>query len=308
MSAADLTVPAPLSRAVEAVLTGGDVHTVAGTAGVSAAELAEAVAVYRAAGTAALQDNHDRTWLQVYVTPADFHGAEQAFADHVGPMLDSTGADWWFLRKHPEWRMRARGTTAEILPMFDVLTAAGIVAGWRRSVYEAETAAFGGPAAMDVVHDLFCADTAGLLDHLRQSPGGPQRREVSLVLLRTLHHAAGLDPFESGAVYDTVARMRPEPADGHRVAVLAAKLAPMLHAPAGMFPAGHELDHTHRWLNAFADAGQALRDLAASGRLDRGLRRVIAHIVIFHWNRIGLPAQVQGVLAHAARAATLPKD
>jgi thiopeptide-type bacteriocin biosynthesis protein len=308
MSVADLRVPAPLSAAVEAVLAGGDIHAVAVAADTSPEHLTEAIETYQAAGNAALQRHSDHRWLQVYVTPTDFHAAERIFTDRAGPLLDGTCADWWFLRKYPEWRIRAKGTPAQIIPILDRLNDTDVITGWRRSVYEPETAAFGGPAAMDVVHDLFCADTAGLLDYLRHDPGGTLRREVSLILLRTLHDAAGLDPFESGAVYDTVARMRPEPPDAGSVAALAGKLTPMLHSPAGTFPAGHELEHTTAWSMAFADAGRALRELAGAGRLDRGLRRIIAHIVIFHWNRIGLPAEVQGALAHAAHAATLPRD
>ncbi|RSM52345.1 hypothetical protein DMB66_40305 [Actinoplanes sp. ATCC 53533] len=308
MPAPDLIIPAPLSTATEAILAGADLHTTAAGAGVDPERLAEAVDVYRAAGVAALCRRSEDAWVQVYVTPADFHTVEQTVATQLGPLLDQTGAGWWFLRKYPDWRIRTRARAGVVIPILDRLTETGTITGWRRSVYEPEEAAFGGPAAMAAVHDLFCADTAGLLGHLRQSPGGPLRREVSLVLLRALQHAAGLDAFESGAVYDAVAQLRPEPADQAKVTALAAGLAPMLHAPVGTFPDGHALAHTRLWVQAFGLAGSALRALADTGQLGRGLRNIIAHIVIFHWNRIGLPADVQGVLAHAARAATLPKD
>jgi thiopeptide-type bacteriocin biosynthesis protein len=61
------------------------------------------------------------------------------------------------------------------------------------------------------------------------------------------------------------------------------------------------------WLTGFIQAGQRLGDAATTGRLDRGLRATLAHIVIFHWNRLGLSAQAQGILAHAAKAAILPR-
>jgi hypothetical protein len=34
---------------------------------------------------------------------------------------------------------------------------------------------------------------------------------------------------------------------------------------------------------------------------ERGTRDILAHHVIFHWNRIGLPYKTQSILAHAAK-------
>ena len=70
-------------------------------------------------------------------------------------------------------------------------------------------------------------------------------------------------------------------------------------------PAG-PVAYAAAWLAAFIQAGQELGEAAATGRLDRGLRAILAQIVIFHWNRLGLSAQTQGILAHAAKAAILP--
>jgi thiopeptide-type bacteriocin biosynthesis protein len=54
------------------------------------------------------------------------------------------------------------------------------------------------------------------------------------------------------------------------------------------------------WFTAMTDAGRALADSARSGLLRRGLRDVLAHQILFHWNRLGLPAPTQTVLAHSA--------
>ncbi len=51
---------------------------------------------------------------------------------------------------------------------------------------------------------------------------------------------------------------------------------------------------------AFEAAGHALADLTRSGRLERGLRAVLAHHFIFHANRAGLPAADQATLASLA--------
>ena len=55
------------------------------------------------------------------------------------------------------------------------------------------------------------------------------------------------------------------------------------------------------WAAAFNHAGHALAAAASKGALERGMRDILAHHVIFHWNRIGLSQQTQSILAHAAK-------
>jgi thiopeptide-type bacteriocin biosynthesis protein len=59
------------------------------------------------------------------------------------------------------------------------------------------------------------------------------------------------------------------------------------------------------WAAAFDQAGRDLADAAGNGRLDRGLRAVCAHHLIFHFNRLGLGAGTQAALARAAREAVM---
>jgi hypothetical protein len=135
-------------------------------------------------------------------------------------------ANWWFLRKHPDWRLRVRTDHHQAVgALLDDMVAAGTIGCWRPSIHEPETPAFGGESAMTIVHDLFCADSRGVLTYALQQT--------------------------------------PEP---------------------------------------------ATRDAAVTGSLDRGLRSILAQIMIFHSNRLGLSAQAQGVLAHAAKAAVLPRS
>ncbi|MFD6888806.1 transposase [Streptomyces sp. NPDC059957] len=68
---------------------------------------------------------------------------------------------------------------------------------------------------------------------------------------------------------------------------------------------GGSMEAIAPWLAAFEAAGQGIAHAAQSGNLQRGPRRVLTHHVIFHWNRHGLPAHTQAVLAHAARAVIL---
>ncbi len=302
-----------LAARVEAVLAGAALERSAA----DQADLAEAVEIYRAAGLAALQRRHERAWFQARVTP-QWASAEATFAAHVAPRLDQLDggkAAWWFLRKHPDWRLRVRANDhATVETLLDDLVAAGTIDRWRPGIYEPEAAAFGGPAAMNVVHELFCADSRGVLTYARQHTPQLGRRELSLLLIRALQQHAGLDWFEAGDVFDRVAQMRPTPADtdAERVDTLATTMRPHLaiavQPDMPLFAPAGPVAYAAAWLAAFIQAGQELGDAAATGRLDRGLRAILAHIVIFHWNRLGLSAQTQGILAHAAKAALLPRS
>jgi thiopeptide-type bacteriocin biosynthesis protein len=85
-------------------------------------------------------------------------------------------------------------------------------------------------------------------------------------------------------------------------------LAAVVHPDMPLFAADGQAAYTAPWLAAHVQAGQKLGTAANGGHLDRGLRAVLAQIVIFHWNRLGLPAHTQGILAHAAKAAILTRD
>jgi thiopeptide-type bacteriocin biosynthesis protein len=315
MLADRLTLPADqLAERVEAVLAGAALERSA----VDGLDLAEAVETYQAAGRAALHRRLDRSWFQARVTPTEWASAEATFASHIAPRLDQLDAGraaWWFLRKHPDWRLRIRTVDHRAVQgLLDDLAATGTIGRWRPSIYEPETAAFGGDVAMAVVHDLFCADSRGVLAYARQPSPQLGRRELSLMLIMALQQHAGLDWFEAGDVFDRVTQMRPTPADAdaERVAALALTMRPLLAvaitSDTPLFTPGGTVAYAAPWLAAFIKAGQSLSDAAAANRLDRGLRATIAQIVIFHWNRLGLSAPTQGILAHAAKAATLPRS
>lgn len=303
---------------VEAVLAGATLENRAAGLGGDTDDLDDAVQTYRAAGRAALQRRQETAWFQARVALPDWTNAEATFAARIGPRLDQLDdgrAAWWFMRKHPHWRLRVRTTdhtAVEIL--LDDLVAGGAIDTWRPSVYEPEIAAFGGLTAMHVIHELFCADSRGVLTYASQAAPELGRRELSLLLIRALQQQAGLDWFEAGDIFDRVAHLRPTPADADttRVDALATRMRPLLattvRADSALFAPGGPVAYAAPWLAGFIQAGRNLREAAATGCLDRGLRAVLAHIVIFHWNRLGLPAQTQGVLAHAAKAAILPRS
>jgi thiopeptide-type bacteriocin biosynthesis protein len=161
---------------------------------------------------------------------------------------------------------------------------------------------------------LVCADSAGVLDYLRQDAPGLGRRELSILLLSGLMRAAGLDAFERGDLFDRVTRLRPAPtdADTARITTLADNVRVLLSIPnltdSALFTPGGPVAHAAPWLAALATVGLQLGHDAAAGHLDRGLRAVLTHVVIFHWNRLGLSATSQGILARAATTALLPRS
>ncbi|WP_449061488.1 thiopeptide-type bacteriocin biosynthesis protein [Planomonospora algeriensis] len=273
--------PHELAAGVLAVLAGADPVATATDLGINRADLDDAVEVYQAAGLAALEQRAERECYQVRVEFADWNTAETTGARLLGPRLNqlqSAGAvaGWWFLRKHPCWRLRLHGAdTAAVDQVLDKLIASGLLTRWWPTVYEPETAAFGGPAAMDIAHALFCADSRGVLDYARQKTSGLGRRELSVLLINTLLGAAGLDFFERGDVFARVAKIRPAPsaADHARLTDLVGGLRTLLSVPAtgsALFTPGGPVAFAAPWLTAFETAGLRLGEAAAAGAWTAG--------------------------------------
>ncbi|MFI5593620.1 thiopeptide-type bacteriocin biosynthesis protein [Amycolatopsis sp. NPDC051758] len=246
------------------------------------------------------------TWNQLNIAYSgnDAIERERRAVEHLAGILPSAEAgglitSWWFIRKGP-WRVRyllaGQPSSSDGDPIH-----AGLTAGmaWTRDIYEPETRAFGGPASMVLAHALFHHDSSHLLSFFRS--GAPDRRERSLILCTALMRAAGLDINERGDVWAQVAEHRASvpvaPVNADVWNSFTDDISHILRGRAGP----DVLDRT--WLAAFEDAGRALRTLREEGALTRGLRAITALHVIFHWNRIGLPAATQAALARAAKDA-----
>jgi len=318
MPAVDLNpMPTHLVPLVEAVVSGRPLDDIVIRSGVDRADLESAVAVYRLAGAAAVSAAYESRWFHANLAMAGRASAEHDFATMVWPQLDTIPAPgdnpptWWYLRKYPHWRVRiftdAPGRASDML---NRLVTSGAISTWGRSIYEPEEHAFGGAIGTQVVHDLFCADSRGVLSYAT-APQSLGRRETSLLLIVELLHSAGLDWFESADVFARVAAVRPSPSveDHDRVARLASTVRPLLamppHARSELFGPAGQLSQASSWRDGYLTAGLELRAASAAGVLTRGPRAVIAQAIIFAWNRLGLAAQTQGVLAVAARDAIL---
>jgi thiopeptide-type bacteriocin biosynthesis protein len=262
-------------------------------------------------------------WRQVYVEFTDWDASERAFSRSLAPLLRQAQQNgmidgWWFMRKHPCWRVRIQPAEGGEEDAFfrralDALAADGTISGWRAGVYEAEEAAFGGPEGMTAAYDLFTADSRAVMD-LITTPGdgsGLGRRELSVLLCAALLRGAGLEWYEQGDAWHRVTRERPLPADvpAERLPGMAGSLRTLVVAGASpgrevLQPQGPAA-HAASWADDFRRAGEALGALARAGTLQRGPRDILAYHVIFHWNRLGLPARQQAILARAARDAIL---
>lgn len=262
-------------------------------------------------------------WLQTSIHLTDPADAERMCAKHLGPQMQTAVEDgfldnWFFIRKSPWWRLRyrpapriptatARQHVADLLTNPETVKYLGATV---HQIYEPETTAFGGPAAMDIAHQLFSADSKHIADYLAiTDPSGTSgpRRELSLLLTTAFARAAGQEWYEQGDIWAKIATFRgSHPA----LAPYPDKTALAVHRFLTADPdttttrlTGPLANLTSSWTDTFRSAGSALRALADQGRLERGLRAVIAHHVVFHWNRLGLAFTEQQRLARAARDA-----
>ncbi|MGW6412845.1 thiopeptide-type bacteriocin biosynthesis protein [Streptomyces vinaceus] len=301
--------------AVLAVLAGHSVPAIAARAGIPPEELGDAVALYRTAGRAALAEQAARLdWYQIRIEFPDWSRCEDAAALLARRLTDDKRAGligaWWFIRKAPQWRLRVlpgphspdrlRHVLAGTL---DALVEHQRITSWWPTIYEPEVPVFGGPAAMDIAHALFHADSAHVLDHIQNSEPPMGRRELSVLLLCALFRAAGLEWFEQGDVWDKVSHLRPLPMDvtTDQLAELGRSLRTLMNVdPSPLLAPGGTLESIAPWLDAFETTGRALSEAAVAGTLERGLRQVLGHHVIFHWNRFGLTYRTQALIAHAA--------
>lgn len=315
-----------IEKAILDVLAGGSLYAAAARAALPPAELAAAVDLYQAAGYAALEAQTVTRlgWVHVHIEFTDWDRAESVAADHLGPQLRQFEeadllASWWFVRKAPYWRLRclhtATLTQAELAERLaaalNAMRARGLLAGIGRSIYEPEALAFGGPDGISAAHDLFHADSQAILGYLRRHTAPPEhgigRRELSVMLCSALFRGAGQDWYEQGDVWRRVAEMRPLPpgTPTDRIPEMAPALKHLMtlaSASSGpLFGHNRPLAYASPWTAAFTRAGRRLGHAAHQGTLQRGIREVLAHHVIFHWNRLGLTARSQGILSRAAR-------
>jgi protein-L-isoaspartate(D-aspartate) O-methyltransferase len=255
-----------------------------------------------------MTDNPCSPWQQLTYTCDDWRAAEDTAVAVLGPLLTTAQdkgdiASWWLRCKGPEWRVRLESPAGSLTcRLADALARNGDARAVTEGTYEPETTRFGGPDAMDAAHRLFAADSRRLLDHLA---GYSPRllREIPVILAARLLRAARQDWYEQGDCWEQMAAHRrdghgpaPEPGAGTVSAMLA------LLSAGGDAP-GSPLHDRPEWASAFEDTGRRIAALAGRGALARGKHAVLAQHMLFLFNRHGVSASDQHLLAAAASQA-----
>lgn len=256
-------------------------------------------------------------WRQITIEFPDWNHAEHTAAVHLLPILADAKNEqlidgWFFIRKTPGWRLRYLPAThpdtagAYLHQRLNHLQQQGSITRAVDIIYEPETHAFGGPAAMTAAHHLWQTDSKHLLTYLAATLDNPavrRIRELTILLCATMTRAARLDWYEQGDVWARVAAHRPEP-EQPGMAALATMQPAVRHLMTAdssrLALPGTSPPDAATWVSAFTTAGHHLSTLNTDGLLRRGLRDVLAHQIIFAWNRLGLPAGTQAALAATA--------
>ncbi|WP_411146305.1 methyltransferase, FxLD system [Streptomyces sp. x-80] len=256
----------------------------------------------------------DAPWSQVNLWCDTWQAAEQMAIQHLGPQLaaaEESGdiASWWFIRKRESWRLRVlpaqdRDATAFLGQLTSTLTERAAIRHAEGVIYESETRRFGGVQAMDIAHDLFHADSRHILAHLAHQ-GADHRREVGVRLATRMMLAAGQDLYEQGDVWAQLTEHR---SDGEVQPSPATLVAVQMLITAHSDTDDSPLTRIPDWPTAFENAGRALADLAHHGQLTRGLRAVLTDHLLFAFNRLGISAAHQKVLATAASRAIFHRE
>src|SRR5713226_8795469 len=142
-------------------------------------------------------------WRQYNIEFPDRTTAGHVAAHDLRPALTTAQDagllhDWWFIRKQP-WRLRYLpddlGCTA-VADLLATLAANCRIVSWTPGIYEPETLAFGGQAAMEIAHRLFHRDSHYLLTRAARGAPALGQRETTVLLCCALLRAAGLDFYE----------------------------------------------------------------------------------------------------------------
>ncbi len=339
--------PRKLEQAVLQALNGVPVEEIEQRYAIERCELLPLAEAYRTAGQQALASPCKERWHYWRVPlntsqPVDSLYAsssrhiEELLASELGPAcirLVGNGhiSRWWFMRKNdggvPHIRLRIFGSepalSREAVPILGQeltrLEASGRIGHPTTLIYEPETAIFGGPAGIDLAHEIFHQDSHALQRWLlmEQNSDGPSvsrhRPEASMIVLHALLRGAGVDNFELLDVWTRVQTYRPwkTSATFEQRQKNLQVLTRLFREPARnlqAFLGQTQADIVLAWSHALAKQGEALAGENRAGHLQRGLRNILASHIIFHWNRLGfaIPMQAElatlGVLLHTESA------
>lgn len=256
-------------------------------------------------------------WLYFRIGVAAGDG-NRTVAARIAPRLngdDARGAirSWWWLNKADRLgsavRLRILLRREDRAAARDAVIARvreGVVTPLSVLRYEPELCLFGGPAGMSIAHTHFAEDSRFLVNWMRD--GDPARTPtlpdgVTAALSLRLLQASGLDLFETWDVFARVLdKRRPWAGPAALVERYRTMARDILRAGTDavfrLYP-GAQRTHLDTYRAALTDIGSSLSRTYSEGRLECGLRELLAPVILFQWNRAGLSGRRQGALAQA---------
>ncbi len=270
------------------------------------------VEAFLAGGLAAVAADRDHRWVQVGlalrpVSRAAFHW----LGEFSAALLDDPAVtNFFFMRKPPGFRVRFE-TTPERRSWLEheLHTSLGRtrlrVERVMPGVYEPEELLFGGPASMPFVHRIFTVDSRAWLAFHRLETSTPAWA-FSLALLRQILDGVGVAGWEDLGVWERIrsrtGRTLPPGMNIGRIAAACAGIRTTWSDPSRLeanlpVPVAALVDE---WGPRLRAAGADWRSgyFDTSGALI-GPREGMAFVTIFHWNRGGVSAGIQSLLATA---------
>lgn len=291
------------------------------------------IEAYTAAGRRALEQvQQEADWLYLRIELTSDRPVRRVLTKVLRPVLGELTARglvrrFWFLVKrdtHLHIRLRVFGPNQTLGAVMQALVSALRPGSGRSGVrnclrlcYEPEMALFGGPWGLEQIHDLFHHDSRfalaweALSDEERR---GLSIHQISPIMLRHFLSSAGLDEFECWDVWNQVWQLR-QYGDQAELAALWERDREAFALLLGVDVAAlsDQLGSAARkvlreYTAGLRQVGSALGEGQRQGLLERGLRRILATSILFHWNRIQVGADAQAVLAYFMRKATAPLE
>ncbi len=218
-----------------------------------------------------------------------------------------------FIRKPPGLRLRfepaaGRGDPAAAIARgLDGLNARRLVRRWTPAAYEPEAYKFGGSSALQATHTLFDTDTRAWWrwDGLhRAGRTSVHPMLLSATVLSDLFQQCVDAPEE---VWDVWCRLAALHGDAAAPAGAADAAAPAwcLEDLAVRVNAAEQVV-ARRYASAHRAFARRLRAIRSRGQLLHGVRPILPHVAITHWNRFGFALPERALMYTAMRQAWSP--
>ncbi len=259
-------------------------------------------------------------WMQVNVALHRHESSVLASARALFRQLSMVLADWkpgegidrfFFVRKPPDVRLRfLLGDKGETLPaklesILSALMRDGFVDDYFPSVYEPETFQFGGREGTDLVHGYFEADSRAWIELDLLAAQGRRTIPTGDLVLGVMNDLFSRTLSCNSEVWDAWCNLESLVHSSREIPPTAMEALPIdsIYRRA----LGPEARIIRDYIRANQEISAGLQELWREGKLRCGLRALLPFIAMFHFNRHGLDAAGQAVLAEAMTRAWNPK-